>query len=182
MPLASCDAAAAPVGEALLPVACEPTEPAELIEPFELTPDGVLVTAAPGGLASPGATLLALPCVPIEPAELGAPLAPIVEPEPLMPDALVPPFLVRLPSLASPLPDVDAVPVLAVRLPVLELLAELAVEAPMPCDDVVVALGDFLSLFMSPRARAEPLVRATIDVRMNAGASLRIWTSKVECG
>jgi hypothetical protein len=42
-------------------------------------------------------------------------------------------------------------------------------------DDVVVsALGDFLSLCMSPRANAEPLARATMVVITKAGASLRI--------
>jgi hypothetical protein len=39
---------------------------------------------------------------------------------------------------------------------------------------VVTGLSAFLFLFMSPSARAEPLANATIEVRMNAGASLRM--------
>jgi uncharacterized protein YraI len=49
-------------------------------------------------------------------------------------------------------------------------------------DDGVVAgvasvVGDFLFLFMSPNASAELLASATIDVRMKAGASLRMESS-----
>jgi hypothetical protein len=61
----------------------------------------------------------------------------------------------------------------------LELLGEVALEelgdVVLLC--VVSVLGDFLSLFLSPSASAEVLAIATIDVRMNAGASLRIWAS-----
>jgi hypothetical protein len=42
---------------------------------------------------------------------------------------------------------------------------------------VVSVFGEFLFFFMSPSAIAEPLASATIVVRTNAGASLRIWVS-----
>jgi len=45
------------------------------------------------------------------------------------------------------------------------------------CDVVVSVLGDFLCLFMSPMARAEPLARVTRVVMMKAGASLRMVSS-----
>ena len=38
----------------------------------------------------------------------------------------------------------------------------------------VSALVVFFDLFMSPKARAVPLEKATMEVRMNAGASLRM--------
>jgi hypothetical protein len=41
----------------------------------------------------------------------------------------------------------------------------------------VSAVVVFFVLFMSPKARAVPLERAMIEVRMNAGASLRICAS-----
>src|SRR5690348_8710862 len=45
-------------------------------------------------------------------------------------------------------------------------------------DEVVVSVfGAFLSLCMSPRARAEPLASAMNVVMTKAGASLRIWSS-----
>ena len=47
---------------------------------------------------------------------------------------------------------------------------------------VVSVCGEFLFFFMSPRAIAEPLARATIVVKTNAGASLRIWVSFIDKG
>lgn len=42
---------------------------------------------------------------------------------------------------------------------------------------LVSVFGEFLFFFWSPSAIAEPLASATIDVKMNTGASLRIWAS-----
>jgi hypothetical protein len=42
---------------------------------------------------------------------------------------------------------------------------------------VVSVFGEFLFFFWSPSAIAEPLASATIEVKMNTGASLRIWAS-----
>ena len=42
---------------------------------------------------------------------------------------------------------------------------------------VVSVFGEVLFFFMSPSAIAEPLASATIELKMNAGASLRIWAS-----
>jgi hypothetical protein len=65
---------------------------------------------------------------------------------------------------------------------VLGAVDDVVLLVPLLCVLLTSALGDFLFLFMSPSASADPLVSATIDVRMNAGASLRIWASKVVCG
>lgn len=94
----------------------------------------------------------------------------------LVPLLLVAPFGTRLPWVALPWPEVVELPVFAEGEPGLVLLVAL-VELVVLCVAVVSVLGDFLLLFMSPSASAEPLVRATMDVRMNAGASLRIWAS-----
>jgi len=45
---------------------------------------------------------------------------------------------------------------------------------------VVSVFGEFLFFFMSPSANAEPLASATMEVKMNAGASLRIWVSFID--
>jgi hypothetical protein len=42
---------------------------------------------------------------------------------------------------------------------------------------LLLVFGELLFLLWSPSARAEPLASATIEVKMNAGASLRIWAS-----
>lgn len=185
MPLASFEAAPAPVGEALLDVMPEPTGADEL-EEF-VVPDGVgdLLPGLDSLAEEPwpvGDMLLAVeaepiaPVEPIEPDELiEEPLAPMLE-EPL---ALAAPFGTRLPWVASPWAEVDELPLLAAGLPGLVLEVVLVVDELVPLLIVVSAVGDFLLLFMSPSASAEPLAKATIDVRMNAGASLRIWNSNV---
>jgi len=68
-----------------------------------------------------------------------------------------------LPKLVLPV-----LPVLLCELPVLAALWEVV---------AVSAVVDFLLLFMSPSANAEPLASATTDVTMNAGAILRMWDS-----
>lgn len=68
-------------------------------------------------------------------------------------------------------------PLLLYALPELPLLPE-DIELPLlpvVCDEVVESCLSFF--FMSPSARALLLARATMDVKMNAGASLRIWAS-----
>jgi hypothetical protein len=128
------------------------------------------VPEAPIELVEPVVALLPVePVEPVEPIELlellGA-LVPYDEPwaAPLLPLVSEPPW-----PLAAPVPLV--LPSTAV-----ELLAAPVVLLPVValCDVVVSVLGDFLLLFMSPSASAEPLARATIEVRMNAGASLRM--------
>jgi hypothetical protein len=73
------------------------------------------------------------------------------------------------------LPLLVVVPVAVSRLLLLLVVSRLL----LLC--VVVSLfGEFLFFFMSPRAIAEPLASATMEVKMNAGASLRIWVSFID--
>lgn len=186
MPLASFEAAPAPVGEALLDVMPEPTGADELEELVVADGVGDLLPGLDSLAEEPwpvGDMLLAVgaePIAPVEPIEpdefIEEPLVPMLD-EPV---ALAAPFGTRLPWVASPWADVDELPLLAAGLPGLVLVVALVVDDLVPLLIVVVsAVGDFLLLFMSPSASAEPLAKATIDVRINAGASLRIWNSNV---
>ena len=64
-------------------------------------------------------------------------------------------------------------------LSMLEPVVPLVLPVVLPVVPWVVELvfGVLLLLLWSPSARAEPLASATIEVKMNAGASLRIWAS-----
>jgi hypothetical protein len=91
------------------------------------------------------------------------PALPLIE-LPVLPRELPEPELV---APAKPEPLEPVLPLLLAWLPLLLASTEL----------VVLAFGDFLFLFMSPKARAEPLVNATIVVKTKAGAILRIVAS-----
>jgi hypothetical protein len=146
--------------------------------PLESEPPWPLEALVPDDEPSTGALPAELEVLPLAPSE----------PEVLPLAAAELPLLIELPwPLEAPVPaEPPLVPLALVPLPDmpadevddgLEVLLEVPL-VPELC--VVDALGDFLSLFMSPSASADPLASATIDVRMNAGASLRIWASKVE--
>lgn len=96
-----------------------------------------------------------VPAVPLPYVLPVVPAAPVV-----LPVVALSVVLVLLPGMA-----LDVVPVVLLTLPLVVLWV------------VVSVCGEFLFFFMSPSANAEPLASATIEVKMNAGASLRIWAS-----
>lgn len=139
----------------------------ELLPDIELLPvelEGVLADDEP-----PRLPLAPMPVLPPMPLPMLWPmLLPDMLPEPApellavpLPSPAPPPVLPKVvpdePVLFGPLALADGV------VPVLLLVCE-----------VVSVLGDFLLLFMSPKASAELLASATTELRMNAGASLRI--------
>jgi hypothetical protein len=86
------------------------------------------------------------------------------------------------PVLLGPLDEAEGVPIEPLE-PV-ELVEPVEPVEPLVLplllvdwEEVVSEFDDFLFLFMSPSARAEPLASATKELRMNAGASLRMWDS-----
>lgn len=137
----------------------EPDEPAELAEPVLSVvlgcADGVLELPIPELLVPELFMPAEVPAVPLPYVLPVVPAAPVVLPVVAL--SVVP---VLVPGMA-----LDDVPVVLLVLPVVVLWV------------VVSVCGEFLFFFMSPSANAEPLASATIEVKMNAGASLRIWAS-----
>jgi hypothetical protein len=100
---------------------------------------------------------------PVEPVELDDPF---IEDEPV--PLIEEPLLLLSLELLPVLPEEYELPVL----PEVEPVVPVVDDDGAVCVAVVLSL-DFLC-FMSPIARAEPLASAMMDVRTNAGASLRI--------
>jgi hypothetical protein len=141
------------------------------VEPVPVVDPAPVVEAVPAVEPAPEAEPVPLLCdVPLElydepPIELVPEPVLLAEPLPSPAPPPVLPYVVPAePVLFGPLEDCDGV--LDMLLPLLPLLWEL-----------VVSLEDDFFLCMSPMARAEELASATNDVRMNAGASLRIVIS-----
>ena len=131
---------------------------------------------------------------PVEPAELAVPL-PSPAPPPVLPKVVpLEPVLFApldcdegVPEFIAPVPmplEVPVAPTLApLPLSLVDALVAPSARVLEPMLELVLlwvvvsVCGEFLFFFMSPRAIAEPLARATTVVRTNAGASLRIWVS-----
>lgn len=131
--------------------------------------------------------LLVLPMLslllPADGLAFAAPVVPLYEPpveldvDPFMePD--VDPFIeLAVPLVLVSFEDVPVVPPDEYELPVLPVVLELVEDGLLLCVAVALSL-DFLA-FMSPIASAEPLASAMMEVRTNAGASLRIMPPMV---
>jgi hypothetical protein len=134
----------------------------------------VLLTVAPWV-----ASLFALPFPEALPVSVEAVVPD--EKSPAVPAPLVPPLIVPLVDAPLEPSDLPSPVELTAPVPVLLVAAKEPLEYVPDGVELWVATvsepGDFLSLFLSPSARAEPLVSATIEVKMNTGASLRIWAS-----